>query len=210
MSKSLISEKHKKIVVAYDPKIEAIIHNSRRAQLRGRDVLAVNHGIEETKLLRNLGYEVSAPIEHYYKWSGVTPFDTQVATASMLTVNSRAFVLNDIGTGKTCSALFAFDYLRSLGLVKRMLVVAPLSTLTSVWEREVFQRFSQLTTAALFGTKKKRIQNLDSDADICIINHDGVAILQEELLAKDFDVVLLTSWLCIETLARKDGRRYVR
>ena len=43
-----------------------------------------------------------------------------------------------MGTGKTKSAIWAFDFLKSVGRAKRMLVVAPLSTLRFTWEREIF------------------------------------------------------------------------
>jgi hypothetical protein len=93
---------------------------------------------ETAKILRNIGYAVPPPILHQYDWAGTTPFDTQKQTAAMLSIERRAYVLNDMGTGKTRASLFAFDYLKGIGLADKMLVVAPLSTLNVVWVKEVF------------------------------------------------------------------------
>ena len=183
MSQVILSEKHQKLMVPLDPRVKSIVHNAQEVQWRDGRWLAVPHGLEETKLLNNMGYKIPSPILSYYDWAGQTPFDTQRKTAAMLVANRRAYVLNSIGTGKTCSTLFAYDFLRKSGLVHKMLVIAPLSTLTQVWEREVFMRFHHLESCALFGTKKKRLELLEkSDANIFIINHDGVKVIQKELL----------------------------
>lgn len=86
------------------------------------------------------------------------------------------FVVNGVvvhNSGKTVSVLWAFDYLKKLGLVKRMLVISPLSTLERAWGDEIFRHFPELTFAVLHGDRKKRHQLLANDFDIYIINHDG-------------------------------------
>lgn len=87
------------------------------------------------------------------------------------------FVVNGVvvhNSGKTLSVLWAFDYLRSLGLVKRMLVLAPLSTLERAWGDEIFRNFPSMTFAVLHGTREKRHRLLAEDFDVYIINHDGI------------------------------------
>tara|TARA_R110000772_G_scaffold51809_10_gene118910 strand:- start:1904 stop:3211 length:1308 start_codon:yes stop_codon:yes gene_type:complete len=97
-----------------------------------------------------------------------------------------------MGTGKTRSSLYAADFLIRNGEATKVLVVAPLSTLTTVWDREVFDCFPHLNTAVLYGTKKKRLALLDTDADVYIINHDGVKTLEKDLIARpDIDIVVL-------------------
>ena len=86
------------------------------------------------------------------------------------------FVVNGVvvhNSGKTVSVLWAFDYLKKLGLVKRMLVISPLSTLERAWGDEIFRHFPELNFAVLHGDRKKRHQLLANDFDIYIINHDG-------------------------------------
>lgn len=87
------------------------------------------------------------------------------------------FVVNGVvvhNSGKTVSVLWAFDYLKKLGLVKRMLVISPLSTLERAWGDEIFRHFPELTFAVLHGDRQKRHQLLANDFDIYVINHDGI------------------------------------
>lgn len=41
-----------------------------------------------------------------------TAFKVQKVTAELFTQNKRAYCLNELGTGKTRSTLFAYDWLR--------------------------------------------------------------------------------------------------
>jgi SNF2 family DNA or RNA helicase len=151
----------------------------------------VPHKFEETKVLRNLGYAAPAPILHYYNWPGkFTPYDHQRATAAFLTMHRRALVLNDIGTGKTQSALWAADYLMSLGVVKRALVLSPLSTLDRVWGDGIFNSLYGKRYSILHGTAQRRKKLLAEPSDFCIINHDGFEIISS---AADgcFDLIIV-------------------
>lgn len=95
-------------------------------------------------------------------------------------------------TGKTMSALWAYDFLRSTGKANKMLIVSPLSTLERTWADEVFQHFPHLVTATLHGTADRRRKVLAGDADIYLINHDGLAVIEKELIArKDIDTVVI-------------------
>lgn len=173
--------------------VKALIPKFREITYKGRKLLAVPHSLDVARVLRNMNIKVPSPIEHYYNWSGqFTPFDAQRTTASFLTLNNRAFVLNDLGTGKTLAALWAYDYLRSIGQAKKMLVVSPLSTLERVWADEIFRHFPHLTYAVLHGTRAKREKLLNEDVDVYIINHDGVKVVQEKLAKKDaIDTILI-------------------
>ena len=78
----------------------------------------VKHGVDETRLLRNVGFDVPAPILSHYDFEGGTPFDVQRKTCTMLNMNSRAYVLNGMGTGKTKAALWGWRYLNRTGQAK--------------------------------------------------------------------------------------------
>lgn len=87
------------------------------------------------------------------------------------------FVVNGVvvhNSGKTMSVLWAFDYLRKLGVLKRMLVISPLSTLERAWGDEIFRHFPDMSFAVLHGTREKRHKLLACDFDVYIINHDGI------------------------------------
>lgn len=178
-----ISTTRKIMVMPFDIRVQKIIPYAKTMQRNGNNFLMVRHGVTEVKLLRNLGYEPPAPILSQYVWSGSqTPFQHQKETAEMLSQSRRAYVMSGLGSGKTRSALYAFDYLKSIGEVNKLLVVAPLSTLTATWEQEVFKVFPHLTTVSLHGTKKQRLTALNEDFDIYVINHDGTHVILDELI----------------------------
>ena len=172
----IVQESKKILLNLREPeRVTSIIPRSRLVNIKGHDIVAVEHGLDEARVLRNIGIMAPSPIRYYYDWQGQhKPFSHQVDTSEFLTLNPRAFCTNDMGTGKTLSVLWAFDWLRSMGIVKRMLVVSPLSTLERTWGDEVFRNFPHLTFAVLHGTPAKRQALLEADHDIYIINHDGI------------------------------------
>lgn len=162
--------------------------------------VALPHRPDETRVLRNLGFSVPDPMPIHYVYplanGRFKPFEVQNVTATFLSMNHRAFCLNDMGCGKTNSALWAFDYLRSVRQAKKMLVVCPLSTMERTWGDAVFSTFPHLDFTVLYGTRERRLKLLAQDAHVYIINIDGLAIIQKELSKRpDIDVI------CIDELA---------
>jgi superfamily II DNA or RNA helicase len=94
-------------------------------------------------------------------------------------------------TGKSLSCLWAVDYLRKLKPGLKVLVVAPLSTLESTWAAEIFQHFLHLQSTVLHGSRQRRLRLLNAEADIYLINHDGVKVIKDQLVAKKFDIVIV-------------------
>jgi SNF2 family DNA or RNA helicase len=136
-----------------------------------------------------------------YDWCGGKPFDIQKKTVELLTEHPRAYVLNSMGTGKTKCALWAFDYLRRSTSCRRMLVVAPLSTLRFTWGREIFLTTPQYKFNVLHGTTEKRLKLLAEPTDIYIVNHDGLRIIADAVAKRpDIDVI------CIDELATYRNR----
>lgn len=107
------------------------------------------------------------------------------------------FVVNGVvvhNSGKTVSVLWAFDYLRKQGLVRKMLIISPLSTLERTWGDEIFRHMIHYEFAVVHGTREKRHKLLDQDFDIYIINHDGIKSNEtaEKLMAmEDLDLVVV-------------------
>jgi SNF2 family DNA or RNA helicase len=192
-----VSAKHKKVIVPFDQALVNLFPAAKRITQEGNDYIVLDHAIDETRLLRNMGVAVPAPILYQYDWAGGTPFVIQKATAALLTTNKRAYVLNSFGTGKTKSAIWAWHFLYSAGLCGKLLVVAPLSTLTFTWAAEVFRTVPGVRVQVLHGVRDKRVQKLnDLSADIYVINHDGLATVLRELEKRpDIDC------LCIDELA---------
>lgn len=192
----LVKKKKALLLWLRDPsKVTTVIPKSKVVTYKGKEFVAVKHGVDEVRVLRNLGIQAPEPIKYHYTWPGrFKPFMAQRETAAFLSMWRRAFVLNDIGSGKTLATLWAFDYLRSADLVKKMLVVTPLSTLERTWADEVWQHFPHLTSAVVYGTTDRRLKALAEDADIYIINHHGLKVKGVvEALAKrpDIDLVVV-------------------
>lgn len=328
-----------------DPaRVTTVIPTAKLAVIQGRNIVSVPHMEDEVRVLRNLGFDPPAPIEHYYEWPGrYQPFAHQRTTASFLTVNPWSFCLNGMGciagdervrvsrkgksyeialrdlhrkfhalpdkdtwkcrsllgdrfgmnvledvlskgdkptlrvtledgktfrctadhrlaqpggrwidagdlavgdelvtngettlacsrcgsprvmsiedggvvdvydlcmkgphhnfvvngvvvhnSGKTLSVLWAYDYLRSRGMARRMLVVAPLSTLVRTWADEVFSNMPHLQVAVLHGTMDRRLKLLAVPHDIYVVNHDGIKskeLLDALCAREDLDVL---------------------
>ena len=184
----------KQIVMPYRADVEAILQPpaAQRFEADGAWWLAVEHNIQTVRLLRNLGLNVQSPACYYYDWNNGKPFVSQKATVDMCTIARRGYVLSEMGVGKTRAVLWAYDYLRSIGAVNKLLVVAPLSTLTTVWENEIFENFSHLRTVVLYGSKARRLKLLAEPADVYIINHDGVEVIHADLFGRsDIDTVIV-------------------
>lgn len=175
-----------------------------KSKLLKPHVVAVKHGVDEVKVLRNIGLNPPSPILYYYGWPGqFTPFEAQRKTADFLTSYNRAFVLNDLGTGKSLAALWAYDYLKSCHAAHRVLIIAPLSTMERTWADEVFKNFPHLDFRVIYGSRSRRLKLLESEADVYIINHDGVEIVADELAHRDdIDLIIVDE---IAQVARNAG-----
>ena len=155
------------------------------------NLVVLPHKPDEVRVLRNLGIKAPAPIMHYYDWVGeFTPYAHQKSTAAFLTMNMKALVLNEIGTGKTQSALWAADYLINAGAINKVLIISPLSTLERVWGDAIFKGLLHRRHVVLHGTAKRRKKLLDSEADFYIINHDGFPIISDQATGM-FDLVII-------------------
>ena len=187
----LVSPKHRMVGVPLAASLVNLFPQAKRMSFSGEPHLILPHRPTETYLLRKMGYDVPSPILTHYDFGNA--FASQRSTAAMLSLEQRAYVLNGMGTGKTKAALWAFDYLRSNNICGKMLVSAPLSTLTFTWAKEIFATVPHLKYAVLHGTKSQRLERLaDPDVDIFIINHDGHKVILSELLVrKDINVLVI-------------------
>jgi SNF2 family DNA or RNA helicase len=171
-------------------KITAAIPKSR--QLNENDVI-VNWGVDESRVLRNLNVrDVPSPILGKYKWTGkYQPFEHQKTTSSFLTLNSRGFCFNEQGTGKTGSAIWASDFLLDEGIINRVLIICPISIMDSAWRADLFKFAMHRTVDIAHGSKKKRQQIINGEAEYVIINYDGVEIVKDDIEAGGFDLIIV-------------------
>lgn len=224
----MLIHKEKKAVVLKlrnPSRVTTVIPTAKLVEHKGSTLVAIPHRPDETRVLRNLGFEVPEPMPIHYDWPKVSgkhsPFSAQLDTASFLSMNSRAFCLNGMGTGKTNSALWAYDYLRRTKTVNKVLVVCPLSTMERTWADSAFQTFPHLDCVVLHGTRERRNKLLAQDVDIYVINIDGLSTIKDALAKRpDIDLIVVDElalarnsgtdrWKILNTICNKQAPRRV-
>ena len=76
-------------------------------------------------------------------------------------------------------------------LVKRVLIICPLSIMDSAWRTDLFSFAMHRTVDIAHGVKKKRQEIINGDAEFVIINYDGVEIVKEEVANGGFDLIIV-------------------
>ena len=129
-----------------------------------------------------------------YEWPrppGFTPFNHQKTTSEFLINKRKAFCFNEQGTGKTASVIWAVDYLMKRGVVKRVLVICPMSIMKSAWQVDLFKFAIHRTVAVAYGSAKKRKEIVEAGAEFVIVNFDGVSIIKKQILEGGFDLIVV-------------------
>jgi SNF2 family DNA or RNA helicase len=127
-----------------------------------------------------------------YNWPGKhKPFAHQKQTSEFLTLHRKAFCFNEQRTGKTASVIWAADYLLNLGVVRRILVVCPLSIMRSAWQQDLFKFAIHRTCDIAHGSPAQRKKIFANNAEFVIINYDGVDIVKQEILNGGFDLLVI-------------------
>jgi hypothetical protein len=104
--------------------------------------------------------------------------------SSFLIFRRNGCVFASGNTGKTQSALWAADYLVSIGAIRKVVIISPLSTLERVWGDAIMETFPHRSYNILHGTAERRKKKFAEDKDFYIINHDGLEIVCNTLKDK--------------------------
>lgn len=102
------------------------------------------------------------------------PHAYQKRAVKFLLEHACAGLLLDPGLGKTSAALGAIKYLKTRGVINKVLIIAPLRVCYRVWpaERDKWTDFHGLRVAVLHG--KHKDSALACDADVYVINPEGL------------------------------------
>jgi SNF2 family DNA or RNA helicase len=155
--------------------------------------VAVFWGLKEAQELATLKIKnVPSTITRDYDWPGrFKPFAHQKETAAFLTLRKKAFCFNEQGTGKTAAVIWAADYLMKLGLVRRVLIIAPLSIMKSAWQNDLFTFAVHRSCDIAYGKRETRKAIINGEAEFVIINFDGLEIVKDDLIADGrFDLIV--------------------
>lgn len=155
---------------------------------KGRDILVLPHHEDCLNILKNIGVNVEGCdlFDWYYTppttKDGKSPWWWQMETAKFLTRNKRAFVTSTPRTGKTLSTLMAIDFVQKHLGAKAALIVAPLTVANKgEWHRTCSEWFPDKRVVLIHN---KRQDEVNKDADIYLINPDGLKIMTDELAKK--------------------------
>lgn len=179
----------------FPSRITETIKKSRVVQKEGEvSEVAVNWDLDEAQILRTLKIKnVPSPIQRDYAWPGAYPaMAHQKDTASFLTLHKRAFCFNEQGTGKTAATIWAADYLMTQGLVRRVLIICPLSIMQASWQSDLFKCAVHRTVGIAHGVREKRKAVVNSSAEFVIVNYDGVESIADDIKADGrFDLIIV-------------------
>jgi SNF2 family DNA or RNA helicase len=195
---TIFKEKRAVILKLRHPeRVTTVIPTAKMVRHNGERFVAVPHRPDETRVLRQLGFDLPDPMRIHYEWPKAggryDPYATQLETACFATMHPRCFINNSMGTGKTVSSLWAYDYLRKTKLVNKLLIVCPLSTMERTWADEIFKTFPHLEATVLYGAAARRKKLLATkSSDVYIINTDGLRIIEKDLAQRpDIDIVIV-------------------
>ncbi len=199
----LVMPEKRRIVINSDANatVASVIPHAKQITHGGEKLLAMPYGVEESIVLKNLGFSVPAPILHYYDWPArFSPMEHQKETAAFLTMHRRCLCLNAPGTGKSISSIWAADFLLTEGVARKVLILAPLSTLKVVWDRELRHHLPHRSFEIIDGSrsKAKRLELLEKPGlQYVIMNHDCFTNMREHL--EGFDVVIYDEATALKT-----------
>lgn len=180
-----------------------------RGAVKGCPLTVVRHDYAAWRQLRERGLIIPAPTCRYH-WPGpFTPMSHQTVTVDKLIEHDKVFCLNGLRTGKTNSAIWAADYLRREGAIRRVLVVAPLFICDIVWERALFQSVPDATAVVLKGTRhRKQLIASDTRFDWIIVNPESLHLIVDCL--KDVDLIIIDEFTRFKNVRSggKKSRRY--
>lgn len=193
----IIHQPTKSVVLKLRDPVRVLTHFPRLSRLIDADEgnVQIKHTLETTLRLNELGINVPSPVDYQYRWPGkYTPFVHQRPMTDFHVRNAKALNLSEMGVGKSFATLWAADYLMSLGEVKKALILAPLSILETIWQRDIFDVLMHRSSVVTHGDREYRLSRFAMDVDFYIANHDMIRHKEIAKLVrqrKDIDLIIL-------------------
>jgi SNF2 family DNA or RNA helicase len=182
--------------------------------LPGHDVIQSRFGelvtlpktLASFKYLQNIG-EWPCISDLSYRFPGLfTPYQAQKKTASFMAARKSLWCLNGMGSGKTAAALWAIDFLSTHDAYERVLILAPLSTIESIWEKELLSIVPNAQYVIAKSTKKKlTLRIAQGNLKYLIANHDKVMHWYDVMKFYKPDLIVLDE---ASMFRSEDAQRY--
>lgn len=106
-----------------------------------------------------------------------TPKPHQKKIIEFIDTNPKAFIIVDMGLGKTAATLQALERLYDAFMVSKVLIVAPLRVCSHVWTQEIKKWGFSFSYSMVLGSAQKRKQAIAQEAQLYIINRENIAWL---------------------------------
>ena len=123
------------------------------------------------------------------------PHEYQTYAVDFILTHPQAAVFLDCGLGKTAITLTAIEELMHDSFeVRKVLVIAPLRVARDTWPAEIekWDHLHNLTYAVAVGSEKQRMEALNQQTDIHIINRENIPwLIEKSGLPFDFDMVVI-------------------
>lgn len=160
---------------------------------KGKRLTALPWNLRTYLICKSLGLKkLPSPLATYdFEKTPYSPMKHQRATTEFLVQYLKSFCWNEAGTGKTASCIWAYDFLLQQKMVKKLLIVCPLSITQNVWGNELFKMLIAKPHAVLTGAREKRTQLLSHSFNIYVTNHDGIKTMLDELLKWQPDLIII-------------------
>lgn len=106
----------------------------------------------------------------------------QSRAVDLMVYNEKLGLFLECGLGKTVITYTAIVRLKALGLINKVLVVAPKTVAENVWPHEIdeWEHLQGLRVSVIAGTPAQRKEAMERDADVYIVGRDNVAKLSME------------------------------
>jgi SNF2 family DNA or RNA helicase len=153
-----------------------------------------------------------------------TPYTHQRRGFYFMHASPRSAIFGDCGIGKTAIAASFIESLVEKGEPGPALVICPISIIKQAWLKDI-EKFTKLRAVSIYEpssykTKQKRLQRLETDADVYIASFSLVRIMEKELRKKRFRTIIVDestkiknpqsrTFRSLKEISWKADRRYV-
>lgn len=120
-------------------------------------------------------------IDQQYSYKTYPAYKHQLAMYLIGLLSPNFLFFADPGTGKSRVSIDIINYYKSTNQVNKSLILSYNVTSAVDWQNQI-KLHSNLSSVALIGTKAERLQLLEKDVDIYIINYTGLQTILTNLI----------------------------
>lgn len=115
----------------------------------------------------------------------------QIKAIDFILYKKKCALFLDMGLGKTVITLTAISRLLNEFSISKILIIGPLRVVNNVWHNEIqkWEHLKHISYSIITGNEKERLQALNKDVDIYLINRENVHWLYNHCTSWDMIVL---------------------